>query len=637
MEDSEAVEDTGVASRGSRGPGQPDSHGINPSDESSLFLVSGDTGSVDELNQISYQGGAIMPNVNVKPIFYGTWAQADENLILTFLHDVSGSPYWQINTTYFNPADHTRVSPYLSVLSKLELPDAPQGTSPATTKMIVEAQLDSGALQADDSVIYVVFTSSDIQLGNLHSACGYHSKWTYNSTAIKFALVPMPTRTACGLKDPSPNDRPAADAALSTLAHELMETETDPNHDAWGARGKEKENGDRCAWKFGATYRTANGAIANLQLRGHDYKVQQNFVNRSGGYCAMRLRPNGDVDGDGNADVIALGGSGWDTLPLSISNGDGTFRVAPGTLDDASFAVFASSPNVQRVPGYYRGDGLAGVAILGGNGWGSIPVALSNGDGSFHVTNTYIPDYGGAFGSWAQVSKAVPGDFNSDGCTDIALVGGPGWTSVPIAFSNCDGSFHVTKAQSEDFSTRASGQGVKALPGDFDGDGRGDIALLGPGSPDIPIAFSNGDGTFTVTAANAASFASQAGDSSVRALTGDVNGDGTSDITLVSPRSDRISVGFSAGDGTFAVRSYQQAAFAAFAAKPAAMVVSLDLNGDGFSDLVAAGKNGTNNIVSITSRGPLGYGGGSSDYTEFGPSDLSWQARNRSSSILGNF
>jgi hypothetical protein len=46
------------------------------------------------------------------------------------------------------------------------------------------------------------------------------------------------------------------------------------------------ENADKCAWKFGTTY-TANGALANANLGGFDYLIQQNWVNAGGGYCAM--------------------------------------------------------------------------------------------------------------------------------------------------------------------------------------------------------------------------------------------------------------------------------------------------------------------------------------------------------------
>ena len=53
------------------------------------------------------------------------------------------------------------------------------------------------------------------------------------------------------------------------------------------------------------------------------------------------------------------------------------------------------------------------------------------------------------FADWAQAPgvKVVSGDFNDDGRDDLALVGGPGWNTVPVSFSRGDGRFRVTNRQ----------------------------------------------------------------------------------------------------------------------------------------------------------------------------------------------
>ncbi len=71
----------------------------------------------------------------------------------------------------------------------------------------------------------------------------------------------------------------------SIIAHELEEAVTDPDLNAWyDHRGA--ENADKCAWTFGSTY-TANGAYANMQLGSRNYLIQQQWVNASGGFCAL--------------------------------------------------------------------------------------------------------------------------------------------------------------------------------------------------------------------------------------------------------------------------------------------------------------------------------------------------------------
>jgi hypothetical protein len=72
----------------------------------------------------------------------------------------------------------------------------------------------------------------------------------------------------------------------SVLAHELEEAVTDPDLNAWyDTTGK--ENADKCAWKFGTTYTTSNGALANMKLGARDYLIQQNWLNDAGGLCTL--------------------------------------------------------------------------------------------------------------------------------------------------------------------------------------------------------------------------------------------------------------------------------------------------------------------------------------------------------------
>jgi len=61
---------------------------------------------------------------------------------------------------------------------------------------------------------------------------------------------------------------------------------SDPDVDAW-YDGTYYENADKCAWKWGQTYTTATGAMANMKIGTRDYLIQQNWVNNKGGYCAL--------------------------------------------------------------------------------------------------------------------------------------------------------------------------------------------------------------------------------------------------------------------------------------------------------------------------------------------------------------
>ena len=77
-------------------------------------------------------------------------------------------------------------------------------------------------------------------------------------------------------------------------------------------------------------------------------------------------------------------------------------------------------------------------------GWWTVPVAFSNGNGTFTVTNSPVPN----IPVWAQdpTAKVVAGDVNHDGRADLMLTGGDGWWTLPVAFSNGNGTFSVTNA-----------------------------------------------------------------------------------------------------------------------------------------------------------------------------------------------
>jgi hypothetical protein len=100
-------------------------------------------------------------------------------------------------------------------------------------------------------------------------------------------------------------------------------------------------------------------------------------------------------------------------------------------LGAAFVGAWAAKPNVKVLAGDFNGDGRTDIDLTGVAGWVSVPVAFSNGDGTWRVTNQKHPD----FGAWAAEPnvKVLTGDFNGDGRTDIALTGGAGLASVPMA------------------------------------------------------------------------------------------------------------------------------------------------------------------------------------------------------------
>jgi hypothetical protein len=323
----------------------------------------------------------------------------------------------------------------------------------------------------------------------------------------------------------------------------------------------------------------------------------------------------GDINGDGRGDIALTGGASWNTLPVAFSNGNGTFSVTNTAI--SQFATYATQ-GAAAVSGDFDGDGHADVALTGGfipgssSPWNTIPVAFSKGDGSFRVTNDVVSGFP-TYATQTYLSPVV-GDFNGDGRDDIALAGGPGWNTIPVAFSNGDGTFNVTNYAVTSFDVFAQ-QGARLLAADFDGDGRSDLALTGGLSPvqgsligtpwtTLPVAFSNGNGTFRVTNYTIANFATYATQGALP-VTGDFDGDGRGDIALTGGHGwGTVPVAFSNGNGTFRVTNTAVANFPVYAAESSLVqVVAADFDGDGKSDLALTGGSGWTTIPVAFSNG----------------------------------
>ena len=243
-------------------------------------------------NGITYHNGPlILGATHIYYIWYGDWSNNTAPTILTnFASSIGGSPYYNINTTYYDK--YNRYASNLATYAGSTTVSYPYGTALSDFKIrtVVRNAIVSGSLPKDSRAVYFVLTSADVTAssGFCTQYCGWHSHSQISGADIKFSFVGNPDRcpNACTMQTVSPNGNAGADGMASVIAHELEETVTDPDFNAWyDSQGL--ENADKCAWTFGNTYTSANGGTANMNLGGYDYLIQQNWVNASGGYCAL--------------------------------------------------------------------------------------------------------------------------------------------------------------------------------------------------------------------------------------------------------------------------------------------------------------------------------------------------------------
>jgi hypothetical protein len=243
-------------------------------------------------NGISYHGGPVITGTaNFYYIWYGAWGS---NSALTILPDLAahlgGSPYEHINTTYYNGAG-THVSGNIAYKGSYST-SAYLGNSLSDAQIlkVVSDALAANHLPYDANGLYFVLTSKEVTAssGFCTQYCGWHTSGSTSKGKVRYSFVGNTDRcpTSCAAQTTSPNGNAGADGMASIIAHESEEAISDPDINAWyDSRGA--ENADKCAWTFGTESTASNGSKYNVTLGSRHYLIQQNWVNASGGYCAM--------------------------------------------------------------------------------------------------------------------------------------------------------------------------------------------------------------------------------------------------------------------------------------------------------------------------------------------------------------
>jgi hypothetical protein len=292
----------------------------------------------------------------------------------------------------------------------------------------------------------------------------------------------------------------------------------------------------------------------------------------------------GDVNRDGWPDYVLLSypldQSGHAVIPnltslvVMLGNGDGTFQSGvtvatfPVAGGDVAFADF-------------NRDGKLDIAVMSGSttfgllGYtgANLYVFLGNGDGTFGKPIAYASTV-------SLIQQMFVADVNADGKPDL-LAGGPS------ALGTSPGSGEVLLGNGDGtFQPPIPFAGLSVAVGDFNGDGKLDVVSNAGG--ELSVLLGRGDGTFgAALTISELVYGTSAAQSYQQAATGDFNGDGKLDLAIAqnpaglvgAPQPVPMTTLLGNGDGTFQpAKSF---------AGPGGLLLAVDANQDGRLDLLA--------------------------------------------------
>jgi len=283
-----------------------------------------------------------------------------------------------------------------------------------------------------------------------------------------------------------------------------------------------------------------------------------------------------DFDGDGKLDVAVVD---FASNSISILSGDGA-----GNLKLSAALIAGQFPNAVA-SGDLNGDGKPDLAATTVN---DLAVLLSNSSPAGFAA-------GSSFAAGRNLRGLAIGDFNSDGRPDLALADANLAASsggVAILLGTESGGFADAKTYI------AGAESYAVAIGDFNSDGKQDLAVANNSTRNVSILLGNGDGSFGPPQNL---FAGTGSPTSV--AVGDLNRDGYPDLVVandVSAAAGNVSVLFGNGAGGFTAPLSFNAGAGPF------FVTIDDFNADAKPDIAVA-NNGSNTISIMIGDGAGGF------------------------------
>jgi uncharacterized protein (TIGR03437 family) len=224
---------------------------------------------------------------------------------------------------------------------------------------------------------------------------------------------------------------------------------------------------------------------------------------------------------------------------------------------------------------------------------GATPVTRSFHVGLAKPTGTLIPATGSPIATGTRPNSVAIGDFNGDGKADFAIADS-GDNTVTVLIGDGAGGFSAGSGMPIPVGLRPESLAV----GDFNGDGKQDLAVANASGGNVTVLLGNGLGGFAPV--NGSPFT--VGTTPLAIAVGDFNADGIQDLAIANSSGGNVTVLLGNGSGGFAAVSGSPFAVGT---TPTSITVG-DFNGDGAQDLAVANQ-GDSTVTVLLGNGLGGF------------------------------
>lgn len=315
--------------------------------------------------------------------------------------------------------------------------------------------------------------------------------------------------------------------------------------------------------------------IAVANQGANTFTVYQNNGTGDGGFKNKKDYKIGDIPREVTS--ANFNGDGWPDLATVTSN-DNKVWVNLNQKQNAMSFASASNFSTDHSPvglasGDLNNDGLDDIAVI------HVGANLTINNLRYYSSVSVFINKGNAeftsrddYPVGKKPAGIVIDDFNNDGWLDLATSNRGGY-NVSVLLNRGDGKFD----KSINYSIiGVPHTGINLETGDIDGDGDSDIVSFCSKFNTIEVLINRGDGTFKEFLEYPASLRPSA------IFLGDFDNDGDLDVSACSLSSGDVGIIYNNGDGTFATFE-----FFYIGTYPRG-IVSGDLNADGSPDLISA-------------------------------------------------